>query len=1142
MLTLTETQHLLVPLGSASLLAVLFLYIFRRKEENYLLYWAVAWTLLALRSLIQLFWMGEGMGPPLAQSVDSLLLALAALMFLDSALVYSRGATSPTATAYLVPVIVLWLAARWTLPSAFAHFPLEIGSGIVMVTTAVVLLRDSRRREIVGGTLLAVAFLVWGASIGLRPYFSTLPPLPTVILAFFTTLPRLLVGFSQFIVLFEEEKRTLERHMLGLAGLNLITSTAQHATTVQDMLGQTLERLQGALRVPVGAIGLSLNNSGPLNCIHRGENPFLRELDSAGLLPYLHRTVVRLGGLVVLPDLNTDDTPAPFVHEEEFQQIARVAQAAGIRLLVGVSLRAKSGDRGVLLLASPNARRFTPAELRLLLGLGSQVGMAVENFHLLQQTARRTEELRLLNEIGRVLSSVRNVDDLLERIYTEIQKVLDVRNFYIALFDPQKEEVLFELEVRDAAFLPKRRRRARNGLTEYVLRQKQPVLIRENFDDVMSRLGIEAGRSAQSYCAVPILLHGDAVGVMGIISYDRPRVFDQQHVDVLTILAAQAAVAIENARFFSAEQKRGRQLTLLNNVTRCAISTFNPEEMLTAIAAEMHAGLAYDYIGLGVLDYASREVIIQAEGSQSPHGLNRRFKLGEGSLGKVAQSGAMEQVDNVAELPHPAECPTILPDAQALITLPIVYADQLLGVLTVESRRAYSFHEEDVLLLRTLADQVASALHNAFVFQKAQEQAITDGLTGVKTHRFFMEGMNAEWRRATRVGRSFSLLLLDLDKFKFVNDYFGHLEGDTVLQRVGRILEQNVRRSDLVARYGGDEFVVLMPETTALQAFQLGDKLRQWLANDPLLREKKITASVGIATYPQHATTPQELIQIADASMYLAKHQGGNSVVSADHYRISEQKQWQRHVLEAYLGVTIKRLFATGPEAFDEVYHRLEQVVDSLGEPGEWQELPTPVLETVTSLAFAIDAKDHYTQGHSQNVARYCLQLSRHLNLSEKEVEEVRLAAVLHDVGKIGVPERLLNKPGPLDADEFEQMKQHSVLGAKILEPLRSIQNIQKIVRHHHERWDGSGYPDGFKGEAIPLASRMIGIADAYDTMVTERTYKRSRTRQEAYEELRRCAGTQFDPRLVNAFLDAMGAEIIAEEPQPQPQPPATRG
>jgi diguanylate cyclase (GGDEF)-like protein/putative nucleotidyltransferase with HDIG domain len=1135
--TLTETQHLLVPLGSASLLALLFLYIFRRKQENYLLYWAVAWTLLALRSLIELFWMGENMGPPLAQSVDALLLALAALMFLDSALVYSRGATTPTATAYLVPIFVLWQAARWAYPGALAALPLELGSAMVMIATAVLLLQDSRRREIVGGTLLAVAFLLWGSSIALRPWTSALAPLPMLILAFLNTLPRLLVGFSQFIVLFEEEKRTLERHMLGLAGLNLITSTAQHAATVQDMLGQTLERLQGALRVPVGAIGLSFNDTSPLHCIHRGENPFLRELDRVSLLPYLHRTVVRLGGLVVLPDLNSQGIPAPFTHEEEFQQIVRVAQSEGIRLLVGVSLRSKSGDRGVLLLASPNARRFTPAELRLLLGLGGQVGMAVENFHLLQQTARRTEELRLLNDIGRVLSSVRNVDDLLERIYSEIQRVLDVRNFYIALFDPQKEEVLFELEVRDAAFLPKRRRRARNGLTEYVLRQKQPVLIRENFDDVVRRLGIEPGRPAQCFCAVPILLHGEAVGVMGIISYDQTRVFDQQHVDILTILAAQAAVAIENARLFGAEQKRGRQLTLLNNITRCAISTFNPEEMLTAIAAEMHAGLAYDYIGLGVLDYASREVIIQAEGTQGAHGLNRRFKLGVGSLGRVAQSGALEQVDNVAELPHPDEVHAILPDSQALITLPIVYADQLLGVLTVESRRAYSFHEEDVLLLRTLADQVASALHNAFVFQKAQEQAITDGLTGVKTHRFFMEGMNTEWRRATRVGRSFSLLLLDLDKFKFVNDYFGHLEGDTVLQRVGRILEQNVRRSDLVARYGGDEFVVLMPETTAVQAYQLGDKLRQWLANDPLLREKKITASIGIATYPQHATTPQELIQIADASMYLAKHQGGNSVVSADHYRISEQKQWQRHVLEAYLGVTIKRLFATGPEAFDEVYHRLEQVVDSLGAPGEWQELPTPVLETVTSLAFAIDAKDHYTQGHSQNVARYCLLLARHLNLPEKEVEEVRLAAVLHDVGKIGVPERLLNKPGPLDAEEFEQMKQHSVLGAKILEPLRSIQNIQKIVRHHHERWDGSGYPDGLKADAIPLASRMIGIADAYDTMVTERTYKRSRNRQEAYEELRRCAGAQFDPRLVDAFLDVMGAEVIAEEPQP----PATR-
>jgi putative nucleotidyltransferase with HDIG domain len=270
--------------------------------------------------------------------------------------------------------------------------------------------------------------------------------------------------------------------------------------------------------------------------------------------------------------------------------------------------------------------------------------------------------------------------------------------------------------------------------------------------------------------------------------------------------------------------------------------------------------------------------------------------------------------------------------------------------------------------------------------------------------------------------------------------------------------------------------------------------------------------------------------------MYLAKHQGGNTIVSADSYKRSEQKQWQRHVLEAYLGVTIKRLFATGPEAFDQVYRRLEQVVESLGALAEGKMVPPPVLETVTALAFALDAKNHYTQGHSQNVARYCLQVARHLNLSDQEIEELRLAAVLHDVGKLGVPERLLVKPGPLDPEEFETMKQHSTLGSKILEPLRTVQGVQKIIRHHHERWDGSGYPDGLVGDEAPLASRLIAIADAYDTMITERTYKHCRSHREAFEELRRCAGSQFDPKLVEVFLETVGVGEPAGE-----QPPVAR-
>src|SRR6202008_993469 len=272
----------------------------------------------------------------------------------------------------------------------------------------------------------------------------------------------------------------------------------------------------------------------------------------------------------------------------------------------------------------------------------------------------------------------------------------------------------------------------------------------------------------------------------------------------------------------------------------------------------------------------------------------------------------------------------MMADTASAVALPIFFAEQLHGVLYVEASKQVDFSEEEVLLLRTLADLISGAYHNALTFQKAQEQAITDGLTGVKTHRFFMEALSGEWKRSTRAGRSFALVLMDLDRFKFVNDFYGHLEGDLVLQRVGQILESNCRRSDVVSRYGGDEFVILMPETNMEHARQLASKLRGWVSADPLLREKNISASFGIACSPLHGSSPQELIQVADASMYLSKHQGGNAVSTADHFDPNEAKKWKRDVLEAYLGVTLKRLFATGPEAFEEIYQRLKQFTESL--------------------------------------------------------------------------------------------------------------------------------------------------------------------------------------------------------------------
>ena len=542
-------------------------------------------------------------------------------------------------------------------------------------------------------------------------------------------------------------------------------------------------------------------------------------------------------------------------------------------------------------------------------------------------------------------------------------------------------------------------------------------------------------------------------------------------------------------------------------------------------------------MGIGLLDYSAKEIVIHAEAGQRKGALGRRMGLDGNILGRVARTGQMAVVSYDAQ--HSTGQP-LLEGSESAIALPIVYADQLHGVLYVETDKTSDFSQEEVLFLGTLTDLISGALHNAMAFQKAQEQAITDGMTGLKTHRFFMEALSGEWKRSTRAGRTFSLVLLDLDRFKFVNDFYGHLDGDLVLQRVAHILEVNCRRSDVVARYGGDEFIILMPETDSIQSHQLAGKLRSWICSDPVLREKNITSSFGVATFPINGSTPQELIQVADSSMYLSKHQGGNTVSTADQFNPDDSRQWKREVLDAYLGVTLKRLFVTGPDALAEIHSRVEQFAKALADTESaparsiasekanaqgqlsFEPLPPIVLDTLTSLALAVDAKDQFTQGHSHKVSSYAVLIAEAMGLANLEIEAVRLGAILHDVGKVGIAESILNKNGPLNPEEWEEMKRHVEYGAKLLEPLRGTESIRDMVEHHHEFFDGSGYPEGLAGDEIPRGARIIAIADAYDTITSERSYKKARTPEEAFQELDRCGEAQFDPQLVQVFISRL--------------------
>ncbi|MBZ5694343.1 MAG: diguanylate cyclase [Acidobacteriia bacterium] len=1106
---------------SALLLAGFFYFMYRLKRQDYLLGWSAAWLLVTLHFVTGALsaWIGSDPWERRLLELSEFTIALAALAFYSAARLYA-GLRIPVRT-----LIVATLAfAAWPvvhLNQIFNIPPTVLAVGLIHLVVGYTFLQEGRKQEARADVLLAVAFAGWGLLYLAGAFRSFLPFMQRSGLLPLMTLPQLFTCVLMVMAVYEEERRRVERNMLALSSLNLATSGFVGGE-IQEMLGQALERVLNVVRIPSGALCLQHGEAnGPKSVIVRGlGDSFCTSMQESNLDDYFVNLVARLGGLVVFRDLTRDASWEALEKEEAFRRVRQVLLAQGLRTVVGISLQAKERVFGVLLLGTPDSHSFTPAERRLLLALGQQIGMAVENSYLIQQTSRRSEELHTLNEIGRALSSTLELDALLERIYSEMRRVLDVTSFFIAFYQPKAGEVRFEIEVNDGERCPKRSRPSGNHLVEHVVRTGQPLLIRDHFQEETERLGIDSLRAAGSICAVPMIRYDRPVGVMAVHG-PKERMFDEGHVEFLRVLASEAGIAMENARLFAEEQKKSRQLTLINNVSSHAITTLDPDEMLAKIAAEMERHLGYDHIGIAILDYSAKELVVQAEAGARREAVGRRILLGEGLIGQVARSGQVAIVREAS-----ASTPRlVLAGSAASVALPVTYGEQFLGVLYVETSEPCDFPEQDVLLLRTLADLFAGALHNALTFQKAQEQAITDGLTGVKTHRFLMEALSAEWKRSTRANRPLALVLMDLDRFKFVNDFYGHLEGDVVLQRVGHILEQNCRRSDVVARYGGDEFVILMPETTVEQARQLANKLRGWIASDPLLRDKNITASFGIAAFPVHGSTPQELIQVADSSMYLSKHQGGNSVSSAEQGDPNDRKRWKKDVLEAYLGVTLKRLFATGPEAFEEIYRRLEQFTRSLreqGGEGSGDTLPPAVVETVTSLAFAIDAKDHYTQGHSQKVSAYAVMIAQALGISSPEVEEIRLAGLLHDIGKVGIPEAILNKSGPLDASEWETMKTHTDLGARILEPLKPMVRIREMVRHHHEFYDGTGYPLRLEGASIPHGARVIAIADAYDTITSERTYKKARTPEDAFAELERCAANQFDPEIVRVFIDTM--------------------
>jgi len=1101
------------------LLFLVFWYLHEQSRQAYFRAWKWAWAFYSLHYVLDAF-----PSSSVAFFVSELfLVAMAMCIFVSTRLMrssYRFRWYDPMVAIAGITLAVLTLRGHIVdgifRPDVQPAIRLGLGLAAILLYCSGVFYLNGHKRGSLAFQVLGVSLSLWAVLMGVgqlqNPWVEQFGSATRL----FGPVPQMLLGIAMVMVLFENQRNAVQENTLALSTLGVDPRRLLFAEDLVPSMHAALERLMSALPARRAAICITERWRGLLPSVQHGfSGEFLDDLERTGAGDYLGELAYRQSGIFTVQDLAELTEPVPVASVGTFAEFKRIFTGAGVNHLTAVTLQTREHNFGVILFAHAERRAFGSSGPRLMVGLALQLGLTLENYAVSHDAHRRTKEYELLTEIGKAISSRLDQDEILRTIQAELGQIFDTSHFYIAF--QEAEEIRFELEVRDNRILPKRTRELRNAFTEYVIRTGEPLLIRSELEKMRARLGIShvPERPAKCLIAAPVFLSGKPSGIMVAMNPEREFVFEQRDLDVLVTAAGQVSVAMENARLFAEEQRRSRQLAFLNNISRTAISSDDPVHMLSQIAGEIHKNFSFDHIGIGLLDYGTKEVEIKAEAGTTAHAMGRRIQLGTGILGRVARTGERALVQNAA----PGNLTGILADSRAILCIPITYGETLLGVLNVESRNENAFSPQDVLILNTLADLLATALHNAFVFQKLQQQSITDGLTGIKTRRFFWEALSAEWKRASRSGRPFSVVLIDLDKFKEVNDTMGHFEGDLVLARVGRLLEQKSRQSNVVARYGGDEFIVLMPETGAEQAQVLAERLRQWIATDPMLGEHHVTGSFGVASFPTHGFSIEDIIRVADAGMYVSKRSGGNLVSTAQEFVEGQDFARQRQQISAYIEGFLQRE-ETGPEHLEELTSTLYKLC------GGDEDCNVSLLkESIESLSRAAESRELRTGGHGDLVARYTEVIARALRMSSQETAGLVYAARVHDVGKIFVSERVLNKVGPLNDDEFLQIKMHAHIGAEIIGTIPHSATMREAVEHHHQRVDGSGYPDGLKGEQIPLWARIIALTDAYANMLTEQSLSAARSPEQALDELAKMSGTAFDGMLVRLLLRELKSE-----------------
>jgi diguanylate cyclase (GGDEF)-like protein len=687
----------------------------------------------------------------------------------------------------------------------------------------------------------------------------------------------------------------------------------------------------------------------------------------------------------------------------------------------------------------------------------------------------------LSNFVIRGIKGVFSLSELSEGLLPPLVKVLSCQQAYMLL--PESGSGDFIAQFSEP---PKKDGKQftikRNSPIIKWLKRENRYLTRENLDIMPEFMGLWENerkyiKSSGVELFFPLISRGNLIGILAI-SKKQSGKYTLEDANLIESIANQAAISLEKEYLQTELSKREQELALINRLTGVITSSLDINEVYDTFIDELREVIDVDFATVALVE--GKELRFSAlstkVGSAWQVGDNIPLE-GTATEWVITHKKSMVEPDLTKDSIFWTGAEYIRRGIRSTVYLPIISKGEGLGSLIVASRNPNAYSPGQIKLLERLASQISTSIANSQLYARAEQRARVDELTGLFNRRHFDETLKQEVNRHSRYGSMLSLAFLDLDNFKKYNDTNGHIAGDKLLTEISTLIKSACRSVDLTFRYGGDEFAIIMPHTPCEDAYDVTERVRSLINREMTKKQFGVSTSIGLASWPNDGLKPDDIVDAADRALYHSKMTGGNRTC------------------------------------------QVSQMLPSLTGPNEPSAVEKDTLNTIYALAATIEARDEYTYGHSRKVRGYAVALAEAIGLPPDKVAVVSHASLLHDIGKIGILDEVLNKVEELNDHDWDLIKSHPQLSRTIVGHVPSLHSCLLAILHHHERWDGSGYPDGLKGEEIPLEARILTIADSFDAMTSLRPYRDPLSYKEAIEELKSCAGTQFDAKLVEAFL-----------------------